>query len=44
MVPEGWIKAPTSKFGDVCAGRQRSPHFINGTSRFYLRVANVFDG
>ena len=43
-VPEGWIKAPVEYFGDICAGRQRAPNFINGTLRPYLRVANVFDG
>lgn len=44
MVPEGWIKEPVSFFGEVCAGRQRSPSFTQGVMRPYLRVANVFDG
>jgi len=44
MVPEGWLKESVLFFGDVCAGRQRSPSFTNGDVRSYLRVANVFDG
>ncbi|QND82260.1 Type I restriction-modification system specificity subunit S [Chromobacterium vaccinii] len=43
MVPKGWTKEPVKNFGDVSAGRQRSPHFINGIMRPYLRVANVFE-
>ncbi|MFA0116937.1 restriction endonuclease subunit S [Vibrio breoganii] len=43
MVPNGWEKQPVNYFGEVNAGRQRSPKFVNGTIRPYLRVANVFD-
>lgn len=43
MVPKGWTKEPIKNFGDVCAGRQRSPHFTEGKMRPYLRVANVFE-
>lgn len=43
MVPKGWIKAPVNHFGEVAAGRQRSPSFIDGQMRPYLRVANVFE-
>ena len=44
MIPEGWLKESVLFFGDVCAGRQRSPSFTDGEVRSYLRVANVFDG
>ena len=44
MVPEGWTSHPMSYFGEVHAGRQRSPNFTKGDLRPYLRVANVFDG
>jgi len=44
MIPEGWVQAPVKDYGDVCAGRQRSPHFKVGSLRPYLRVANVFEG
>ena len=43
MLPEGWRFAATEEYGEVCAGRQRSPHFTEGTERPYLRVANVFE-
>lgn len=41
--PKGWIRAPVNTFGEVSAGRQRSPNFIQGKPRPYLRVANVFE-
>lgn len=44
MVPEGWKVERISDTGNVHAGRQRSPHFVEGRLRPYLRVANVFDG
>lgn len=44
MVPEGWKIAPASEYGEINAGRQRSPKFIEGIEYPYLRVANVFDG
>lgn len=44
MVPEGWSSHLVSDFGEVQAGRQRSPKFTKGDLRPYLRVANVFDG
>lgn len=43
MVPDGWKRAPVSDYGNVSAGRQRSPNFTEGTIRPYLRVANVFE-
>jgi len=44
MVPEGWTVKRVEDTGKVHAGRQRSPHFIDGKLTPYLRVANVFDG
>lgn len=44
MVPDGWVRAKINDFGEVTAGRQRSPSYVAGTARPYLRVANVFDG
>ena len=43
MVPNGWEKKPVNFFGEVNAGRQRSPSFIKGNITSYLRVANVYD-
>lgn len=42
--PSGWIKFKIGELGEVMAGRQRSPHYLDGDERPYLRVANVFDG
>jgi type I restriction enzyme S subunit len=39
-----WPLKMVSSQGQVQAGRQRSPHFVEGKMRCYLRVANVFDG
>lgn len=43
-LPRGWKMLKVSELGDVQAGRQRSPHFVEGELRPYLRVANVYDG
>ena len=43
-IPETWEVRSLEELGQVQAGRQRSPHFTEGTLRPYLRVANVFDG
>lgn len=43
-VPNEWDVANIKDLGQVQAGRQRSPHFKEGISRPYLRVANVYDG
>ncbi len=43
-IPETWKVRAIGELGEVNAGRQRSPHFTEGTLRPYLRVANVFDG
>lgn len=43
-IPQAWEVRSLDELGQVQAGRQRSPHFTEGTLRPYLRVANVFDG
>jgi len=42
-LPSGWRKLTVGEMGLVQGGRQRSPHFLDGDKRPYLRVANVFD-
>jgi len=44
MLPEGWTKERVKDRGEVQAGRQRAPSFLDGEMTKYLRVANVFDG
>jgi type I restriction enzyme, S subunit len=44
QIPENWEVMKIEEIGDVRSGRQRSPHFTEGSPRPYLRVANVFDG
>lgn len=39
-----WLRVRIGDWGEVQAGRQRSPHLTAGSARPYLRVANVFDG
>lgn len=43
-LPEDWKVFKVNEVGAVQAGRQRSPHFVKGELRSYLRVANIFDG
>ena len=43
-IPDGWRTPRIREIGKVQAGRQRSPHFLNGDLRPYLRVANIFEG
>jgi type I restriction enzyme S subunit len=43
MTPEGWLRAPVSSLGEVVAGKAKDVTG-RGSSRPYLRVANVFDG
>lgn len=43
-VPNGWRNLRMDEAGLVDAGRQRSPHLVEGKPRPYLRVANVMDG
>lgn len=44
MAPSGWAIRRVDELGSVRSGRQRSPHFKQGSIRPYLRVANVLDG
>ncbi|MET3605781.1 restriction endonuclease S subunit [Sphaerotilus sulfidivorans] len=44
MQPSDWEVRAVEELGLVQAGRQRSPDFVDGSLRPYLRVANVFDG
>jgi type I restriction enzyme, S subunit len=44
VIPNGWREVRIRDVGQVQAGRQRSPQFVAGILRPYLRVANVFDG
>lgn len=44
FMPESWEVRRIDELGEVLSGRQRSPHFTDGESHPYLRVANVFDG
>jgi type I restriction enzyme S subunit len=43
-IPESWEIARIGELGEVVLGRQRSPTFVEGEERPYLRVANVHDG
>lgn len=44
MIPRGWKVCRIDELGEIQSGRQRSPHYVKGVLRPYLRVANVFDG
>lgn len=44
MIPRGWKVSRIDELGEIQSGRQRSPNFVKGSLRPYLRVANVFDG
>jgi type I restriction enzyme S subunit len=44
MIPRDWKVSRIDELGEIQSGRQRSPHFVKGVLRPYLRVANVFDG
>lgn len=43
-IPRSWTVKQVRETGDVQLGRQRSPHFTEGNTLPYLRVANVYDG
>ena len=43
-IPVDWGWSKIGALGKVQTGRQKSPSFIKGTVRPYLRVANVFEG
>jgi len=43
-IPVDWGWSKIGALGNVQTGRQKSPSFIKGSVRPYLRVANVFEG
>lgn len=42
-IPEEWGTLRVEETGEILSGRQRSPHYINGSLRPYLRVANILE-
>ena len=43
-IPVDWGWSKIGALGNVQTGRQKSPNFIKGSVRPYLRVANVYEG